>query len=70
MVRDSLAHAFVPGAEIWAGPENFAIGSLPGFARGQRKGGRAIVSSRFIGPETPFADCGRIRRGSTTMRNW
>jgi adenosine deaminase len=23
MVRDSLEHAFVPGAEIWAGPERF-----------------------------------------------
>lgn len=24
MVRDSLEHAFVPGADLWAGPENFA----------------------------------------------
>jgi len=24
MVRDSLPHAFAPGAELWAGPEDFA----------------------------------------------
>jgi adenosine deaminase len=29
MVRDSLEHAFVPGAELWAGPENFAAMAAP-----------------------------------------
>ena len=38
MVRDSLEHAFLPGASLWVAPENFSVGAA---CAGERLGGEA-----------------------------
>src|SRR5271168_3403209 len=42
MVRDSLEHAFLPGASLWTAPENFAVGAA---CAGEKPGGEVSGAS-------------------------
>jgi adenosine deaminase len=54
MVRDSLDHAFVPGASLWAAPEKFTM--VPS------------CSSDRLQPEPESAACGNLLAGSERAR--
>jgi adenosine deaminase len=54
MVRDSLEHAFVPGASLWVAPENFTMG--------------AACSSEGLAAEPQSAACRSFLAGSERAR--
>jgi hypothetical protein len=48
MVRDSLEHAFLPGASLWVAPENFTMLPACSSERPEEKDPRSAACRNFL----------------------